>query len=60
MTPKEKAEELLKEFDSLNDAKICANEIIYDYKHYIPDGEEKLAYWKKVREELEKMSNNQK
>ena len=64
MTPKEQAEELLKEFDSrgtpFNDAGIFVMEMIYEIKKYHPNLEGDIWYWKKVDEELEKMSKNQK
>ena len=59
MTPKEKAEKLLKEWDSrgtpFNDAGIYVSEMIYEIEKYKSDNKSEIWYWEKVKEELDKM-----
>ena len=60
MTPEEEAIQLLEENksekDPMNFALHLCDEIIYDFKHYVPDAK-KLKHWKLVRSELEKIRN---
>ncbi|MDU8886309.1 hypothetical protein RXV94_09070 [Yeosuana sp. MJ-SS3] len=63
MTPKEQAEELLREWDfrgtPFNDAGIFVSEMIYENKKYNSDNINEKGYWELVKEELEKMRANQ-
>ena len=60
MSPIEEAEKLLDENSSFEDpmnfAMHLCDEIIYDFKHYVPD-QQKLKYWKLVKLELENIRN---
>lgn len=60
MSPKEEAEKLLEEnssyVDPMNFALHLCGEIIYDFKHYVPD-EQKLKHWELVKSELERIRN---